>query len=845
MAEAALVREAAEAAARACSTTAADLPTARSVTNVRRDWRTPLHLAATLCQAAQMTGDKAYLLESYPDQVWRQRFLDLTAIVGFLHGNIINDAYKPSDELNASIVLTALGDKAVRDLHGKDDVPVKEARLLCLLITAHTEPLIAVDRIDIARLAKAVSLETLAGHLLYPFRYGRTLYDRFADQHQSEQRSLSLEDTLILLEDQPIGVYQSRKWLLGPYGMLTSNQGRSLSVDRSIPLQHCADPGCRTVHEVQLETSTEALINKHRPLIHKYLEKVHKQPWEWGSFAREVADAEKFAYDDLNSGTLAALLGDSLGDEELRNLLRALLDTGSGLRSLIEPLGLRGRSSDITAGLGHAQMLQLILLLDNGAIIAQIDELTQRGVIAVPRTEIRRPVVNAAARTGAWQGQVELGSRGIRVAPAAGEIAVLRLQRLISDLYETETTSAAEDLGWLLREVEGPTLEGRLAEFLRRTAPAEVVRRLIATRRDKVVSAAARLRFTLPGTTSDDTVVEHILWRLGFSPDEPEDPHSEYWRQHAALEQRLTTAAVSPLLDEEAIRSLAANYFVALEHVLVDSLHFIAWAMTYDHFASDHPFVYRPSKSRAHSLELLNILAKGVNTEAPDYADDKVSLYSLCLGFKLVAGHLTDLLEERAELHTRPTADRPERFAHTTLQAFPFGHTIPFMDLQPESQRRVVSALNEVATTLLESRISEIRNQQLHFRRSRADSDRFLDCLRAAQRAVRSLETSGFTRLEFDIDSREADEWDRVSVTFRDRRDREVTFARPSRFEWCSLPDLNGRQYLVTSATFAEPNEMLRFKLEEESLFASAYDNYPRRPRQEQRAVASAQAKLE
>lgn len=590
---------------------------------------------------------------------------------------------------------------------------------------------------------------------------------------------------------------------------------------------------------MSLESSDEAPINKHRPRVHKHLEKAAPQGWHWGSFARAIGDVEASAYDDLNTGTLPFLLGDCLAVAELRVLFNTLLDSASGLRQAIEPFGLRGAADFVTQGLGQPQLLQLLLLLPDPMIISALDECVQKDKIHVPRTEIRRPVVNAERFSGAWGAQLELGARGTRVATRTADVPTLRLQRLVAELYGVEVASAADDLDWLLREVDGPSLEARLAEFLRTTTPADVVLRLIAMRKDKVMGTATHLRFSLPTCSSDAEVVEHVLWRLALTADAPSDPHESYWRQHEALEQRLTTAAVSPLLDEDAIRSLAANYFVALEGVLDDALHFATWVLTYDHFLSGRPFVFRPQASRRHSTDYLNQLAKAVPEQTPDYSDERATLYSLCVGFKLLAQDLVSLAK-RAEEFTRPAHERPEYFEHTPLQSFPFNHTLPYLDLQPDARIRVSSTLSEVGRVLLDSRISEIRNQQLHFRRSRADSDRFVYCLKAAREAVHLLEVSGLSRLEFGSARREVDQWGRSSVRFSDKRGKEVTFARPSRFSWCGLPELRERQYLVTSATFAEPNEMFRFVLQEESPFASAYDDFPRRPKLRERAVPGA-----
>lgn len=153
---------------------------------------------------------------------------------------------------------------------------------------------------------------------------------------------------------------------------------------------------------MSLESSDEAPINKHRPRVHKHLEKAAPQGWHWGSFARAIGDVEASAYDDLNTGTLPFLLGDCLAVAELRVLFNTLLDSASGLRQAIEPFGLRGAADFVTQGLGQPQLLQLLLLLPDPMIISALDECVQKDKIHVPRTEIRRPVVNAERFSGAW-----------------------------------------------------------------------------------------------------------------------------------------------------------------------------------------------------------------------------------------------------------------------------------------------------------------------------------------------------------------------------------------------------------------------------------------------------------
>jgi hypothetical protein len=64
---------------------------------------------------------------------------------------------------------------------------------------------------------------------------------------------------------------------------------------------------------------------------------------------------------------------------------------------------------------------------------------------------------------------------------------------------------------------------------------------------------------------------------------------------------------------------------------------------------------------------------------------------------------------------------------------------------------------------------------------------------------------------------------------------RQIALFRPSPFTWLGLPSLPNSWYVVHSARFAEPSEVLRFGVEFDSPYAKMWSDYPRRPSAELR----------
>lgn len=781
---------------------------------------------------------KAQLLERFSDEGLRTKVLDLLDLRTFLAHSIIRANYRIPDELNSCLVLSEYGDELLREL-GKKGVPIKEGRLLCFLEFYHLDLLMNPSAMDVESLAAAIGQELMDGSVLLPFVHGPLLYEKAASLFPDERSYLGTSDTLRLLENTPVGVFQTGHRLSGPYGMLTSDAVRAFSPTTRIPLQHCHDVSCRKVHHTQLWTDSTAPINEHRPVASKALETQSEDPSEFALFFAEIAKDSNRFYDDFNASALAILIGEALADDELIELLMYLLDnTGGRLRALVGALGLHGPAKTLASGLDRAQALQLILLVDDRTLLTSIDALVFADVIIVPEGEVRRPVLFENASAGAFSLTPELSMSGVRVQPYHRPLGPLRLRRLVDEIYRSTDASEispgqiqdTEELGWQLRGINGVNVLARLDEYLRTENPEHVLGRLVLARRQSVELAAKQLGLSLREEIEDSTLVERMLWKLGFDTGHVRPLHERFWLRHERMSHSARSASVSTIVDQEAMRGLGANYFVALEELLADTLAFSAWVLLSDHAAAKQPFRYDNVHNRASGLSALTDFHAYTSPEGrePLAFDEKSTLYALCEGFGVLAAKL-ESVQGSPEEWLRPAGAYPAFAGKTRLQHFPFRHAAVFLDLTPSSQQQILSLLRESSRELVNAKVSEVRNEQLHYRRSSADLDKLIKCLAAVEQVVQRLEDAGLTRSMFYPDRKESDRWGRSTVYFSDRRGREIALGQPTSYMWLNLPSLAAPQYLVTSAQFAEPNEVLRVTLAADSSFRRMWGNFPSR----------------
>jgi len=750
------------------------------------------------------------LLEVHTDEQWRLKFVDLSDLIDILRGCIIGDDYSIPDDLNESLVLTEAGNRLKSRLIRKEDVPAKEAHLMCALSIGHDELFLDVEATDLDEVSVSISRQIREGEIRFPFIYWRYLYDAFADQFEDEQDSLTSAETIKLLDAIPRGVFQYGRFVVGPNGLTVSPHSRTLRFSKRVPAFHCNDPVCRSLHSVVLSTGQKAEINAQRHKLINVLEASPQPEADWSGLAMELNNLSESHFGNSWIAPMATLLGDSLSDEELGRLLVAL------------------GHPEVEGG--RPELLEVALLESDQTIAARLDDLVIAEDVRVPMGEIRSPISTAHLRSGAYRLQPQLGSRGVRFASSDRGLPTLRERELVRKLYLTGNEDERHELDWQLRSVDGVSLETRLDEYLRSRSPQEALSRLVLTRSSSAIAASEVVGLGDLEGIGDAELIARLAWKLGFEVDDADDSHASFWGRQEKLSAIVQSWLGSGPGDTDEFKGQASTYFSMLEGILEESLAFAAWALLRDHIKAARPFSYDNEGDRGAGLSLLQTAYSSWTEKRPKETlrfTGRLTMFSLVRGFGVLAEALSTVRSQAAD-HRRPTAEYPEFAAKSALQRFPFASTVPFLDLAEHSKDRIIEGLREIESTLDSDALSRVRNDYSHYRRTSPEVAAMESTLESVGRAVRSIENLGFGLNLCTPSAEFIDQWGRRTISFVGPRSLTHTFARPSSLEWLGLPTMRQRQYLVRSAAFDDANEVLRFERRYDSKYARMWDEYPK-----------------
>jgi len=772
------------------------------------------------------------LKTQYSSTEWRQKFTAYCNLIEILADCIIADDYSVSDALNSAIKLSPDG-AAMRDkLTRKEGVKAKDANLMCALTVGHDVLYIDVDTVDLDALRDAIGAEFATGRITFPYLLGREFYDRFAELFEDERDSLTAVETQQLLADQPKGVFQYGHYTLGPFGLKESPVARSIKATRNVPAYHCAQAYCPVIHSAFLSTSHAATVNRDRQKLERLLQATTGDAAEWWPLADDLSGYTGGHYRDEKAGILLPLLGDCLTTDELRSLMRELLDHTRGrTRAALADVVTPGNSEEFVERLNRAQLLQLTLFADENDISTALDRLVHTGKIVIPRGDVRRPVTNMNITSGAFRLRGEISSHGVRFVSEDSGFALLRQRRLLDKLYLRDDKSDIHELEWQLRGVDVENLDERLEHFFRTTDPKTALQRLVLARRTNMLAACEYVGVEHGDDLSDEELISTILWKLGFSVDQNDDPHLDFWGR---LEQLWALAQSSEIGASARFTEAAAPFFTRLEGILLDSLGFTAWALVNDHTTSANPYTYDNDSDRRDGLALLQSAFDDAispdSRDSTDFVAERVTLGSLVQGFAAVAARLRKVEAER-EHHLRPASELPSYHGKTELKSFLFESTVPYLDLSTPSRERIIEGLDIISKTLLDADVSNVRNDYSHYRRNGPDITKVSRALEAIRGAVTNIETLGFCRLLFTRSSVHVDEWGQSRHEYVGPRSYVHTLARPTKYDWMGLPRLDEPQYLLRAASFGDQREVLRFGRRFTSDFTDLWSGFPVRRR--------------
>jgi hypothetical protein len=660
----------------------------------------------------------------------------------------------------------------------------------------------------------------------WPYVFGNGLYHKFNDStHATRTDHLEPEQAAALLDGTPQGVFQIGNLVSGPLGFVRGREERILPPTLNVLLWHCSDPGCRARHLVELRqfnSPFQAGLNAamrhivdnfgppsewHKPLL--YINRIDKWP-----NGRPFADIPAIIGDCIVGAERTALISRSLRSEH--NALLTSVARNAGRDA--------GRPDELANSFSPEEQHQFLLLLPDETIVRFLDELIACGDISIPPSESRiaktyKYGVKPRDETS-WLSN--LGIRSVLHSP------VIELADSIWSSYEA--LKQTDDLRWRLRELEAPTPQHSVMEYIRSQGPQLAVRDLILPSHAVANAVFERTRFSMIEGENEVRMVDRLLWKLGFNLARYEDMYQILRDRIEEFESCvLKLRGELSENDKAAVRSVGVNLFVSVESFLQELVSYNVWLLSSDHFTGSN-FRYT---SEAANKAVLKTLGASImsGTEMFRWSIE---------GNNTLGPLLAYLQEYRAWLKERPDVGRAPlkrpkedypHYAEDTVWVFPFQHTELWADIPAETLTAYTDIIDQVGTQLAQAELPFIRNGLDHMRAINAfpAPDRMLACVSRLRQVVELADQHRLVPKLYWGECSEGDNHGNICDTFKDYRGTSVALWEPPLVR--SGPrKLFGVPYLIAPLDlFNLPNTMLIFTITSKSLYSEYWKNYPRR----------------
>ena len=767
------------------------------------------------------------LTEKYSTQEFKDDFTLLYGLKYFLNNCIISKDYDFSAIKSESIVFTEAGEELYKQLlAGKfSNIDAKIIRLAVFLEFYNSDLLINVSESDYKLLEKSISDEIIKGNLLFPWIYGRTLYDKYFEQFEEQEDILENEKVLKLLEDTPKGVFQMGKQVIGPLGILHCDSNRIIPPTRTVKLWHCSDPSCSALHSVRL-SSGKTVISEILFEIAKLTEQIENS--EWSIFYRKMCDVENSFYDDQKIDDIPITLVYAFGGKELRLVLKEIIDNLQGAREIL-PTGkkFQGSSDKIIGALTKAECFQIILLFKSIDILKCTEKLIAERKIFIPSTEIRKSKLLKSG--GFFNIYHECNRLGFRAVSGTTHLSFIHLRNLILKLYDEPRLK--QQLEWTLRFHDYESLKEKVEGYINSEEPKKILKEVILNSAYQVNKTFEYLPgyFQMPKTIEEEEqMIDKILWKLGFDINIYPSILSTFETRLVKFKKIVESTTVFGEADKEKIRSAGVNLFVSLEEVLKHSLSFSTWLLLSDHFKETR-FCYNYFEATSFMTQTLNGYKLNDETILTFDANGRNTLFPLIEGFTALYGTCDKFLNECENENIREESELPNFINKTELVDFPLIHKKLVFDIKQSSYQKIKQLGVKIPQEFSRSKVLSIRNAIEHDREDfplKQDLLNACDCMR---NSINDLYESGLFPNVYLFSSLLKDKHNRVLKTFEDYNGRKITISELINYKGYPIPSSDSPLVIVPTISFPNTNEPLRIRYEENSEYLFYWRNYPRK----------------
>jgi len=693
----------------------------------------------------------------------------------------------------------------------------------------HHDLLVDIANSNLEGIISLLNNEIINNKLIFPYRFGRLLYDKFNDTtHTSRIEHITAEEVEILLKETPQGVYQVGDLVAGPLGILRSRDSRYVPPVLQLPLWHCSDTGCNSLHQVRLLQPSIPVV-----LIKSRLSRIASSKFgpasEWDKPLSLLRRSDRWLagrpYYDLPT-----LLADTIIGEERTKLLAAALSSSAAgfLRDIIgsPPRKKRlaeGPSDHVASRLSDIEQLQTLLLLDDSEIVQLLDQCVANSAINIPPGELRRSKGRPPRMSK--DSAAELSSLGVR-SQRRNPLVVLMAR--IWDAYEAHNLLG--ELGWRTQKrIDNPS-KVVLMDYIREKGPLQTVRELILSSMPITLHVAKNLGVQVSDHEDDDTIAQKIIWKIGL--DLP-----RYSDEYSHLRDRITqfndillrTSSIRTENDRAQIRSIGVNLFVSIEHLLEQLISYNVWLLSSDHFLVTK-FNYTGQEALQSVSRVLGQSISFDNTSILWDDSGGNTLGSLMSYLSKACDWMQTLTTADRSVLERPIEDLPH-FAADQSMIFPFRHKQMWADADQSELSNYVILFARIAKLLAQSNLANIRNGLDH-KRSAENFPSLEDMIACVTRIKEALDLADINRFipkSYWLKHRAIDRFGNEEYLLHDYMDRPLQLRGPTPILGRKSLKFNEPVLIAPGNILDLPNSEIIFRGAEESLYAKYWAGYPRR----------------